>query len=133
MGSGMAGDTYLPEQNMPGMGPHDIGGVEPYEMIDTTDHGMKHWEVHANALRMAITRYSNLGTLDEMRRVAEELGERFYQIGYFERQTEALAIVLAERKVIDDRQLKSRMNEIEKRFQEVPKLDLPEVPHSAFD
>lgn len=126
----MAGDTYIPEQEMPGMGPHDIGGIGPYERIDTTDHGMNHWEVHANALRMAVTRYTNLGTLDEMRRAAEEFGERFYQIGYFERQTEALAIVLKERGMFNDRQIQYRMEEIELRFSAVPKISLPEPPES---
>ncbi len=124
----MAGDTYIPNQNLPGMGPHDIGGVEPFEPIDTTDHGMSHWEMHANALRMAITRYSSLGTLDEMRRLAEDLGERFYQISYFERQTEALALVLVERDIFSQEDLDARMEEIAQKFKDTPIVPLPELP-----
>ena len=36
------------------MGPHDLGG-EPGSKIDTVDHGMTHWEKHANALRMTLS------------------------------------------------------------------------------
>ena len=126
----MAGDTYIPNQSLPGMGPHDIGGVDPFEPIDTSDHGMNYWEMHANALRMAISRYSNLGTLDEMRRLAEDLGERFYQIGYFERQTEALALVLVERGIISQHDLDTCIDDIDRKFKDTPTISLPDLPEN---
>jgi len=125
----MTHDTYINGQAFPGMGPHDIGNVPPTdEPIDTVDHGMAYWEKHANALRMAISRHAHLGTLDEMRRATEELGERYYQLSYFERQTESLAAVLTERGYLTDARLRARMAEIEKRFNETPILDLPAKP-----
>jgi hypothetical protein len=36
------------------MGPHDMGGDEAGP-IDTVDHGMSHWEKHANAVRMTVS------------------------------------------------------------------------------
>ena len=63
-----------------------------------TGSGHDHWEKHANAFRMVMTG-KGLASLDEMRRAAEDLGTRFYKIGYFERQTEAAAIALIERGV----------------------------------
>ena len=71
--------------------PHDMGG-EDGGSIDTVDHGMKFWEKQANALRSTITR-SGLVRLDELRRAAEDLGSRYYELEYFERTTEALRSV----------------------------------------
>src|SRR5438094_479876 len=58
--------------------PHDMGG-EPGGPIDTVDHGMKFWEKQANALRNTLTRGKVL-RLDELRRAAEDLGERYYEL-----------------------------------------------------
>ena len=77
------------------MGPHDMGG-EDAGPIDIVDHGMTHWERHANAVRMTVSG-KKLATLDEMRRACEDLGERYYELSYFERLTEALVIVLKEK------------------------------------
>ena len=104
------------------MGPHDVGGEEAGP-IDTEDHGMTHWEKHANALRMTAVA-KKLGTLDELRRATEGLGARYYEIGYFERQTESLAIILAEKDLVADDALKARMEDIAARF-DVPIIDLP--------
>ena len=106
------------------MGPHDVGG-ERAGPIDIVDHGMTHWEKHANALRMTVTG-ARLGTLDEMRRAAEDLGERYNQIGYFERQTEALAIILAEKGIVPSKELQREIENVKKRFN-VPIIPLPEV------
>lgn len=113
-----------------GMGPHDAGSdTHPDALgpIDITDHGMTHWEKHANALRMVVTG-KDFATLDEMRRACEDLGERYYQIGYFERQTEALATVLNERGKVNPRLLEVRMTEISQRFSSAPIVPLPSLP-----
>jgi len=102
--------------------PHDVGG-EDAGAIDTVDHGMSHWEKHANGFRMVMTG-KGLATLDEMRRAAEDLGERFYQIGYFERQTEAAAIAMIERGVFTQADLDAEMAKARERF-DVPTIDLP--------
>ena len=112
----------MKDQN-PSIGPHDIGG-ETAGPIDIVDHGMSHWEKHANALRMTVSGLK-LGTLDEMRRACEDLGDRYNQIGYFEKQTEALAIVMAEKSIIPDEELQKEILNVRERFK-VPIIPLPE-------
>ena len=111
------------EHENPRMGPHDVGG-EVSGPIDVVDHGMSHWEKHANALRMTVSGLK-LATVDEMRRAAENLGDRYNQIGYFEKQTEALAIVLTERGIIPKEMLQTELNKVRERFQ-VPIIPLPD-------
>ena len=105
------------------MGPHDLGG-EPGSKIDTVDQGMTHWEKHANALRMTLSG-KDLITVDETRRAAEDMGDHYFEIDYFRRQTEALAIVLLERKLIVQGALDQRMEEVKNRFA-VPIVPLPD-------
>ena len=95
--------------------PHDIGG-EPGGPIDTLDHGMKFWEKQANALRSTITR-SGLVRLDELRRAAEDLGSRYYELEYFERTTEALRTVLIERGYFTESELRAKMAEVRRRYE----------------
>ena len=111
------------EHENPRMGPHDVGG-ELSGPVDVVDHGMSHWEKHANALRMTVSGLK-LATVDEMRRAAENLGDRYNQIGYFEKQTEALAIVLTERGIIPKEMLQTELNKVRERFQ-VPIIPLPD-------
>ena len=105
------------------MGPHDMGGDEAGP-IDTVDHGMSHWEKHANAIRMTATG-KKLATLDELRRACEDLGDRYYELNYFERLTEALVIVLKEKEFFTDEIFDNRMKVIRERFN-VPIIPLPE-------
>ena len=65
------------------MGPHDVGGEESLP-IDTTDSDMTHWEKYANALRIVVSS-KRIITLDELRYFTEALGDKYFQIGYFER------------------------------------------------
>lgn len=122
------GDEHVPGQEFPGMGPHDIAAVEPAGPIDTTDYGMSYWERHANAMRMVMIRFPEIGSLDAVRRSIEALGERYYEIGYFERQTEGHANLLDESGVIPKAELEARMGVIEKRFKDTPIVDLPDLP-----
>ena len=94
--------------------PHDMGG-EPGGPIDTVDHGMKFWEKQANALRNTLTRGKVL-RLDELRRAAEDLGERYYELEYFERTTHALRQVLLERGYFTEGELAAKMAEVRKRY-----------------
>src|SRR5881394_4347720 len=94
--------------------PHDMGG-EPGGPIDTVDHGMKFWEKQANALRNTLTR-STVVRLDELRRAAEDLGERYYELEYFERTTEALRRVLIEHGHFTEAELTAKMLEVRRRY-----------------
>jgi len=97
--------------------PHDMGG-EPGGPIDTVDRGMKFWEKQANALRSTLTS-RKVVRLDELRRAAEDLGERYLQLEYFERTTHALRTVLVERGFITEAELAARMAEVRKRYDSI--------------
>ena len=106
-------------------GPQDIGG-DPAGPVDTVDHGMKVWERQANGLRSVLQRKKILCT-DELRRAAEELGERYSQLQYFEITTSALRTVLLEKGLITEDELQARMKEIRARF------DVPDEMESAVE
>lgn len=94
--------------------PADIGG-EAAGPIDPIDHGLKFWEKQANALRSALTS-GKVVRLDELRRAAEELGSRYYRLGYFERTTEALRNLLLEKGVFTAAELERKMAEVRGRY-----------------
>jgi hypothetical protein len=98
-------------------GPHDMGG-EPAGPIDTVDHGMRFWEKQANALRNTLTS-RKVVRLDELRRAAEDLGERYYQLEYFERTTEALRRVLLEHGFFTEDELAAMIAEVRCRYDAV--------------
>ena len=95
--------------------PHDMGG-ETAGPIDTVDHGMKFWEKQANALRNTLTR-RGIVRLDELRRAAEDLGGRYYELEYFERTTAALRTVLIERGHFTEAELAAKMAEVRRRYE----------------
>src|SRR6266850_1161549 len=97
--------------------PHDMGG-DPGGPIDTVDRGMKFWEKQANALRSTLTS-RKVVRLDELRRAAEDLGERYLQLEYFERTTHALRTVLVERGFITEAELAAKMAEVRKRYDSI--------------
>jgi len=95
--------------------PHDLGG-EDAGAIDTADHGMKFWEKQANALRSTLTRAKAV-RMDELRRAAEDLGERYEKLEYFQRTTEALRSVLVEKGFFTEDELAKKMAEVRGRHQ----------------
>src|SRR3954465_8331541 len=96
-------------------GPHDMGG-EAAGPVDPVDHGMKFWEKQANALRNTLTSRKIL-RLDELRRAAEDLGEHYYKLEYFERTTHALRQVLLEKGYFTDTELAAKMKEVRQRYE----------------
>lgn len=92
--------------------------------IDTTDHGMKFWERQANALRSTLTR-KNVVRLDALRRAAEDLGDEYYKLAYFERTTTALRNILVENGYFTEAELRARMAEVRARFDVPPESESP--------
>jgi nitrile hydratase len=95
--------------------PHDMGG-EDGGPVDIADHGMKFWEKQANALRNTLSS-RKIVRLDEMRRAAEDLGARYYELEYFERTTHALRTVLIEKGYFTEADLAAKMAEVRKRYE----------------
>jgi hypothetical protein len=105
-------------------GPQDIGG-DAAGPVDTADHGMKFWERQANGLRSVLQRNKVIRT-DELRRAAEDLGERYSKLQYFEITTSALRTVLLEKGLITEQELEAKMKEVRRRF------DVPDEMHSPL-
>jgi hypothetical protein len=108
----------------PNQGPHDIGGREAGP-VDTRDHGMKFWERQANGLRQVAQR-AKLVRMDELRRAAEDLGEKYSQLEYFEITTSALRTLLIEKGFITEQELAHKMAEVRARF------DVPDESESPL-
>lgn len=92
--------------------------------IDTTDHGMRFWEKQANALRSTLTR-KNIVRLDALRRAAEDLGDEYYKLAYFERTTTALRNILLENGLFTEAELQAKMAEVRARFDVPPESESP--------
>lgn len=103
--------------------PSDIGGQEAGP-VDTVDHGMRFWERQANALRSTLTRKGYVKT-DELRRAAEELGERYSQLQYFEITTSALRTIVLEKGYMTEEELEAKMKEVRSRFDVPDEMESP--------
>ncbi len=103
--------------------PSDIGG-EPAGAVDTHDHGMKHWERQANAFR-SVVQMTKITCTDELRRAAEDLGERYKDMHYFEITTSAMRKVLLEKDLFTEQELKAKMDEIRARFNVPDEMESP--------
>ena len=103
--------------------PSDIGG-EAGGAVDTIDHGMKFWERQANALRSSLTRNRIVKT-DELRRAAEELGERYKSLHYFEITTSALRTLMIEKGYMTEEELEAKMAEVRARFDVPDEMESP--------
>jgi hypothetical protein len=107
----------------PNQGPQDIGGIEA-GAVDTLDHGMKFWERQANGLRSVLQRNKIMRT-DELRRAAEDLGDKYSQLEYFEITTSALRTVLLEKGLFTEQELAAKMDEVRKRFDVPDEMESP--------
>jgi hypothetical protein len=109
----------MASKNDPGRGYHDIGGLEsgPIELA-TTD--MKPWEKLSTAISNSLGKAGRgFFVTDESRRAREQMGDPPYSdLGYFERATESMKIVLLEKGLLTEQELETRMKEIEQRMAE---------------
>ena len=109
--------------NDPAKLPSDIGG-QPAGPVDTLDHGMRHWERQANAFRSVVQR-QNITCTDELRRAAEELGDRYKDMQYFQITTSAMRKVLLEKGLFTEEELATKMTEIRARFNVPDEMESP--------
>ncbi len=106
--------SEAPPLPQPQKGPHDMGGEDAGE-IDIIDQGMTFWQRQANALR-GVAIGNNVIVLDELRRTAEDLGDEYSRLSYFEKTTTALRNLLVEKDVIGEDVLTAKMDEVRARF-----------------
>lgn len=104
-------------------GPQDLGGA-PAGPVDTTDHGMRFWERQANAFR-SVVQANQITCTDELRRAAEELGDEYHALQYFEITTRAMRTVLLEKGLFSEQELNAKMAEIRARFDVPDEMESP--------
>ena len=115
--------SYTMSDRQLNRGPQDIGG-EAGGPVDTTDHGMRFWERQANAFRSTV-QANGITCTDELRRAAEDLGEEYARLQYFEITTRAMRTVLVEKGIFTEDELKARMAAIRVRFNVPDEMESP--------
>jgi hypothetical protein len=107
-------DRAHPKTRFSNAAVNDIGGL-PGGPIDRSDHEPAAWEKLAVALNAVLAR-KRLRTVHETRRAAEELGDDYNRLAYFERAAQAMANVLYEKGALRRDEVAARMRAIRERL-----------------
>ena len=92
---------------------HDRGGWPNDGPIDLTEHQHSDWEVRMDALHQVLGR-KGLRSTDEMRRAIESLDlEQYESLGYYERWTAALEILMVEKGILTTEEIDQKMAHLE--------------------
>jgi hypothetical protein len=103
-------DRAHPKAHYSNAGVNDIGGL-PGGPIDRRCHEAADWERLVVALS-ALLSQRRLRTVHESRRAAEELGDDYNRLAYFERAAQATANLLYEKGVLNKDEVTARMSAI---------------------
>ncbi len=96
-------------------GPHDMGGL-PAGPVETSHHDEADWHRKATALNMALgPGKRGLIRVDERRRAAEDLGDDYPRLGYFDRSVQAGANLLIEKGLLYAAQVHAMIEVIDMR------------------
>jgi hypothetical protein len=108
----MAGDKDRahPKARFSNAGVNDIGGL-PGGPIDQRHHEAADWQKLLVTLSALLSR-KRLRTVHEARRAAEELGDDYNRLAYFERSAQAMANLLHEKGVLNRDEIVARMDTI---------------------
>jgi hypothetical protein len=108
----MAGDKDRahPKTRFSNAGVNDIGGL-PGGPIDQRHHEAADWQKLLVTLSALLSR-KRLRTVHETRRAAEELGDDYSRLAYFERSAQAMANLLHEKGVLNRDEVAARMRTI---------------------
>jgi len=88
---------------------HDRGGWPTNEPIDPSDHQLMDWERRIDALH-GVLGAKGLRTTDEMRRAIESLEPELYEsMGYYEKWTAALEILLLEKGILSKEEINQQV------------------------
>jgi len=88
---------------------HDRGGWPTNEPIDRSDHQLMDWERRMDALH-GVLGAKGLRTTDEMRRAIESLEPELYEsMGYYEKWTAALEILLLEKGILSKEEINQQV------------------------
>jgi hypothetical protein len=105
----MAGDKDRahPKTRFSNAGINDIGGL-PGGPIDQRHHEAADWQKLLVTLSALLSR-KRLRTVHETRRAAEELGDDYNRLAYFERSAQAMANLLHEKGILNRDEVVARM------------------------
>jgi hypothetical protein len=111
----MAGDKDRahPKARFSNAGVNDIGGL-PGGPIDQRHHEAADWQKLLVTLSALLSR-KRLRTVHETRRAAEELGDDYNRLAYFERSAQAMANLLHEKGVLNRDEVAARMDTIRRK------------------
>jgi hypothetical protein len=107
-------DRAHPKARFSNAGINDIGGL-PGGPIDRRHHGAAGWERLLVTLSALLSR-RRLRTVHETRRAAEELGDDYNRLAYFERSAQAMANLMYEKGVLNRDEVAARMDTIRRRL-----------------
>ncbi len=100
----------------PYRGYHDLGGL-PGGAVDTPEHDPVLWEKRIDAMMMLLSNTEHrLIRVDELRRAIESLGpEAYEELGYYERWTAAIKVLLVEKGVLAEAEIEARIADLKAR------------------
>jgi hypothetical protein len=107
-------DQAHPKARFSNAGVNDIGGL-PGGPIDRRHHEALAWEKLLVAFGPLLSQ-RGLRTVHETRRAAEELGDDYNRLAYFERASQALANLLYEKGALNRDEVAARMDMIRRRL-----------------
>lgn len=105
-------DRAHPKTRFSNARPNDIGGM-PGGPVSTVAGAVEDWEKLAVALGTAMGQH-RISNLHERRRSAEDLGEDYHRLGYFERMVQANANLLYEKRVLTREEVDRRIDALRK-------------------
>jgi hypothetical protein len=109
-------DRSHPKARFSNAGVNDIGGL-PGGPIDRRHHEAADWEKLVVALS-AVLSQKRLRTVHESRRAAEELGDNYNRLAYFERMAQGLANLMYEKGALKRADVSTRMDAIRRRLRQ---------------
>jgi len=107
-------DHAHPKARFSNAGVNDIGGL-PGGPIDRHHHEAAAWQKLLVALGRLLSQ-RRLRTVHETRRAAEELGDDYNRLAYFERALQALANLLYEKGTLNRDEVNARMDMLRRRL-----------------
>ena len=100
-------------------GVHDVGGLNGEEAIDRSEHEPHAFENRVNALLRVLSHPDKkVMWVDELRRGIESLNETEYRdFSYYERWVESIRRILLEKGVLDEDELKRKIEQVRQRLE----------------
>jgi hypothetical protein len=105
-------DRAHPKARFSNVRPNDIGGL-PGGPIDAREGAIEDWEKLAIALGNVLGQRGH-ANLHERRRAAEDLGDDYHRLGYFERSVQGVANLLVEKGVLTGPELDRKIAALRK-------------------